>query len=94
MFEHLPADHRGGGLDDGEPVVGVVFPAGRDASPVAQPAVCALDRPAVTAVLVAGFGTAAAASVDGRSSRGRLRIAGLAAIADHRLDAPLTDMLS
>lgn len=90
MFEHLPGDHRGGGLDDGEPVVGVSFPAGGDAAPVTQPAVRPLDRPAVTAVWVAASRDAAAATLDHDGVRGGC-FARAAAAADHRLDTALAD---
>lgn len=51
-------------MDDGEPVVGSLFPAGRDAPPVAQPAVCAFDGPAFAAVGVDRLGSPTAAAID------------------------------
>lgn len=94
MFEHLPGDECGGGLDDGEPVVGLSFPAGGDAPPVAQPAVGAFDGPAVAAVWVAGFGAAAVTAQAGRAVAGRRRIVSASALADHRLKTTLADPLS
>jgi hypothetical protein len=93
VLEHLPGDHRGGGLDDGEPVVGVALPAGGDAPPVAQPAVGALDRPAFAAVRVAAPRDAAAAALDHHGVVGG-RLAGAAAAADHRRQATLADLLA
>ena len=94
MFEHLPGDERCGGLDDGEPVVGVSFPAGGDAPPVAQPAVGAFDRPAVAAVGVAWLGAAPVAAQDSWATRGRRRIGWAAALADHWLDAAAAGLLA
>jgi len=93
VFEHLPGDHRGCGLDHGEPVVGVAFPAGGDAPPVAQPAVGAFDRPAVAGVGVARAGPQPVGAADRRGAVGD-GIAGAAAAADHGLDAALTELLA
>lgn len=92
MFEYLPGDHRGCGLDDSEPVVGVALPAGRDPPPVAQPAVGAFDRPAIAAVRVAASKHAAAATLD-CDRLGRGGFAWAAALANHRLDAARADPL-
>ena len=87
MFEHLPGDERGGGLDDGEPVVGVSLPAGGDAAPVAQPAVGAFDRPTMSAERVARLQTLAIAADNGADDElGRRQFAFAAARADHRLE--------
>jgi len=91
-LDGLPDCERGRDLDHGEPVVGASFPAGRDAPPVAQPAVCAFDRPAFAAVGVAGFRSAAAAAEDELVGVQGFRFAAAAPAADHGFDAACTQL--
>jgi hypothetical protein len=74
-------------LDHGKPVVGSSFPAGRDAPPVAKPAICPFDGPAFAAERVGRLGSPAASAVDERVGVPGFGFAAPAAAADHRFDA-------
>jgi hypothetical protein len=79
--------HGRGDLDDGEPEFGAAFPAGGGAAPVADPAVAALDGPAVLCVGVGGFGAELASAPDLAGwGAGRDRLAWAALFTDARLD--------
>ena len=78
--------HGGGHLDDGEPEFWPAFPAGRDAPPVAQPAVGAFDRPAFASEWVA-WPWPSAVGAAYRRCAGRDGLSGPAPFTDHRLDS-------
>lgn len=86
----MPEGEGGGDVDDGEPVVGVAFPAGGDAAPVVEPAVGAFDDPAVAGVGVAWAGCWPVGAADDGCAGGD-GVAGAAAFADHGLDAAFGD---
>lgn len=81
-------------MDDGEPVVGSSFPAGGDASPVAQPAVCAFDGPAFAAVRVGRLGSPAASAVDECVGVFGFGFAASSPSADHGFDAACAQLPS
>ena len=78
-------------MDDGEPMLGSSFPAGRDAPPVAQPAVGAFDGPAFASERVAWSGPATVGPTHGRCA-GRGWLSPPATLADHRLDPALAQL--
>lgn len=90
-MDGFPDGECGGDLDDGEPVFGSSFPAGGDASPVAQPAVGAFDRPAFAAEWVGWPGAASVRAAHGRCSR-RSLLSGPEPLADHRFDSALSEL--
>ncbi len=75
-------------------MVGASFPAGRNAPPVAQPAVCAFDGPAFAAVRVGRLGSPAASAVNELVDVRRFRFAAPAPSADHGLDAACVQLPS
>ena len=93
MFKALVDGDGCGDLDDGEPELWSTFPAGCDASPVAEPAVGAFDGPAFASEWVAWPGSAAVRAADRRCA-GRDGLPGPTALADHRLDAAQLQLLA
>jgi hypothetical protein len=83
----------GCGLDHGEPEFWVSFPAGRDSSPVVEPAVGSFDLPAVAAERIWCLGLAAPSAAD-IAGAGRDRVADSAASADHRFHAVCEELLA
>ena len=78
-------------MEQREVELGSGFPACGDASPVVQPGVGALDRPAVAGVGVAAFSSAATAADDDPCT-GFGSLAAFAAATDHGLNQPFAKL--